>query len=80
MLRFRNGGVSDLPAVLKLFDDNVEWLVARGREAQWGSEPFSCNEAKEDFVRGILESGYVEIAEIDGDVVGATVLTDHPML
>ncbi len=79
MITFRGGDVSDLQAVLKLFDDNIEWLVDRGREAQWGSEPFTGNEARENFVRGILESGYVEIAEIDGDVVGATVLTDHPM-
>lgn len=79
MVTFRGGDVSDLPAVLNLFDDNIEWLVERGREAQWGSQPFTGNEAREDFVRGILESGVLDIAEIDGEVVGTTVLTDHPM-
>ena len=76
---FRDGSVDDLDAVLRLFDDNIEWLVARGRDGQWGSEPFSTNPTRVNFVRDILASGEVTIAEHESSVFGASVLTDHPM-
>lgn len=78
-MQFRTGSANDKDVVVKLFDDNVVWLVERGRSAQWGSEPFSGDEKKIDFVRDILESGIVTIVEIDGTVVGASVVTEHPM-
>lgn len=33
----------DLYPVLKLFDEAVAWLNARGLANQWGSEPFSIS-------------------------------------
>lgn len=79
MVTFRNGSDKDTAAVVALFDANIAWLVARGRSAQWGSEPFSTDPKKIEFVREILASGAVTIAEIDGEVVGASVVSDHPM-
>lgn len=79
MVQFRSGSEEDIDAILALFDANIAWLVERGREAQWGSEPWSEDEKKIDFVRGLLSSGELTLVEINGDVVGASLLTDHPM-
>ncbi|MCA9832483.1 MAG: GNAT family N-acetyltransferase [Thermomicrobiales bacterium] len=79
MLNFRPGTPDDLADVLRLFDDNIEWLVARGRSAQWGSEPFSTNPQRTEFVADILTRGEFTVAEVESKVVGASVLTDHPM-
>lgn len=78
-VRFRTGSTEDTDAVLALFDANVAWLVERGRSAQWGSDPWSESPKLAGFVRDLLATGVVTIAEIDGDVVGASVVTDHPM-
>jgi GNAT superfamily N-acetyltransferase len=79
VVQFRTGSSEDTDAVLVLFDANIEWLVERNRSDQWGSEPFSENPKLVEFARELLSSGVVTIAEIDGDVVGASVVTDHPM-
>lgn len=79
MVTFRAGSTKDLDAVLALFDANVAWLVEQGRPDQWGSEPFSENPKLVEFARDLLASGTVTIAEIDGNAVGASVVTDHPM-
>lgn len=79
MVQFRTGSSADIDAVLALFDANVAWLVEQGRSAQWGSEPFSPSPKHVDFVRDLLASGVVTIAEIAGEAVGASVVTDHPM-
>jgi GNAT superfamily N-acetyltransferase len=79
VVQFRAGSSEDTEAVVALFDANVAWLVERGRSEQWGSEPFSESPKHVDFVRDLLSSGVVTIAEIDGEVVGASVVTDHPM-
>jgi hypothetical protein len=78
-MQFRSGSSDDTDAVLKLFDDNIAWLVEQGRPDQWGSEPFSTNPKLVEFARELLSTGTVTIAEIDGEVVGASVVTDHPM-
>jgi GNAT superfamily N-acetyltransferase len=79
VLQFRTGSQEDTDAVVALFDANVAWLVERGREEQWGSEPWSGSPRLVGLVRDLLADGVVTIAEIDGEVVGASVLTDHPM-
>ncbi|MEZ4533015.1 MAG: GNAT family N-acetyltransferase [Thermomicrobiales bacterium] len=78
-VQFRAGSSDDTDAVVALFDANVVWLVERGRSEQWGSDPFSEQPGHVAFVRELLGSGVVTIAEIDGEVVGASVVTDHPM-
>ncbi len=79
MPRFRAGSPADTDAIMALFDANVAWLVERGRTDQWGSDPWSIDPKKVEFVRGLLATGVVTIAEIDGTVVGASVVSDHPM-
>lgn len=79
MVQVRTGSTVDTDAVVALFDANIAWLVERGRSEQWGSEPWSGDPGKVTFVRDLLASGPVTIAEKDGKVVGASVLADHPM-
>ncbi|HYJ13242.1 MAG TPA: hypothetical protein VEW66_06605, partial [Thermomicrobiales bacterium] len=79
MMQFRAGSTDDTDAVLGLFDANVAWLVEQGRADQWGSEPWSTSPKHVDFVRDLLASGVVTIADHDGEVVGASVVTDQPM-
>lgn len=79
MLRYRAGTDDDVSAVIDLFDANVVWLVERGREGQWGSEPWSADEKKTDFVREMLATGTFTVAEVNGAVVGASLVADHPM-
>ena len=79
MVQFRTGSGEDTDAVLALFDANVAWLSERGRSAQWGSEPWSESPKLTGFVQDLLASGEVTIVEDDGVVVGASVVTDHPM-
>ena len=69
----REGSVADLPEIMTLFDDAVTWLAANGRSAQWGSEPWSTDEAKVGFVRKLMDSGTTIIAESGGIVVGAAI-------
>lgn len=78
-MQIRAGSSEDTDAVLALFDANVAWLVERGRSSQWGSEPWSGSPKLVEFVRGLLASGVVTIADIDGEVVGVSVVSDHPM-
>lgn len=79
MIRFRNGTTADANAVLDLMDANVAWLVEQGREAQWGSEPWSASPDKSEFVRGMVCSGTLTIVESDGATIAASLLADHPM-
>ena len=37
----RKGSPADEQMLLRLFDEAVEWMVARGQSAQWGDRPFS---------------------------------------
>lgn len=79
MVHFRPGSIEDTDAVLALFDANVAWLVERGFAAQWGSDPWSTSPRVVEFVRDLLSSGVVTIAELEGEVVGASVVADGPM-
>lgn len=69
-LEIRPGGAEDEGAVLGLFDEAVEWLVARGLSGQWGEEPFSLRPDLQTRVRQTLSESAVRIAEHDGRVVG----------
>ncbi|MGN9813180.1 N-acetyltransferase family protein [Micromonospora sp. BQ11] len=39
----RPGAPADAPTILRLLDDAVVWLVARGRTGQWGTRPASAD-------------------------------------
>lgn len=75
----RQGSVDDLALAMRLFDENVAWLVSQGRESQWGSEPWSPIPARVEFVRALLDSGEVTVAVADGVDAGMSVVADHPM-
>ena len=77
-MEIRDGHPQDAAAVLALFDEAVEWLVARGQTGQWGSEPFSAIEARIARATEWAAGGGLRIAERGGTVVGALVLGAHP--
>ncbi|HET6988261.1 MAG TPA: GNAT family N-acetyltransferase, partial [Kribbella sp.] len=67
----RRAGRDDVPAVLALLDGATEWLVARGRPDQWGTEPHSTSPRRVAQITEFAESGGLWVAEQDGRVVGA---------
>ena len=75
-IRIRPGVPGDVDVVLGLFDTAIEWLVSRGLEGQWGTEPFSGDEKRVARVRGWVDGGGLSIAELDGEPVGAIALTE----
>ncbi len=74
----RHGGPADLERVLALFDEAVEWLVARGQPDQWGHEPWSTRREARDRVIGLVSGGGLWLAERDGETLGALTVGDAP--
>lgn len=77
-LTIRCGGTADAVWLLGLFDEAVAWLVARGQSGQWGSEPWSQNPRAAARVAGMLRSGGLRVAALDGEDVAALVVGDRP--
>ncbi|MFD7509392.1 GNAT family N-acetyltransferase [Streptomyces sp. NPDC059853] len=77
-MRIRSGGSDDVPLILGMLDGAVEWLVARGRTGQWGTEPWSARPKAVARVGEIVAGGEPWIAEIDGEPAGTLTLTPHP--
>jgi GNAT superfamily N-acetyltransferase len=73
-----------VPDVVGLFDRAVEWLVARGRAAQWGTMPFSAQPHLVAQISAAAASGSMRVAELDAAdgpdsvPVGAMWLADAP--
>jgi GNAT superfamily N-acetyltransferase len=75
-MRIRVGGPEDVPAVLALGDEAVEWMNARGNTGQWGTSPWTGNEKREATVRSRAGGGGMRIAQdAAGGVIGAMVIT-----
>jgi GNAT superfamily N-acetyltransferase len=75
----RAGGPEDVPAVLALFDEAVDWLVARGQTGQWGSEPFSSRDSAVARIAEWAAAGGLRMfVSADGEPVGALVLGARP--
>jgi GNAT superfamily N-acetyltransferase len=74
VIQLRPGTPDDLDALLGLFDEAVEWLVARGQPEQWGSEAWSGSERHRAFVTEMASHPGLVIAEEDGAVVGASIV------
>jgi GNAT superfamily N-acetyltransferase len=74
----RRGGAGDIPAIFGLLDSAVEWLVARGRTGQWGTEPFSADPARAATANEWVDKHGVYVAEIDGVPVGVLVVSSAP--
>ena len=77
-MNIREGSAADTATVLALFDEAVAWLVARGQEGQWGSEPWSASPRGVARVRGLLEADEAWIAESAGEPVGALTVGAAP--
>ncbi|GAA1582110.1 GNAT family N-acetyltransferase [Kribbella karoonensis] len=70
-ITIRRAGRDNVPAVLGLLDGATEWLIARGRTGQWGTEPHSTSPRRIEQVTGFADDGGLWVAEADGRVVGA---------
>jgi GNAT superfamily N-acetyltransferase len=77
-VEIRSGSPTDLPIALRLLDDAVAWLVSLGRTGQWGSAPFSTIDARRAQIDGMLRTGLVRIAAVDGEPAGLSVLMAGP--
>ncbi|WBQ03578.1 GNAT family N-acetyltransferase [Kribbella sp. CA-293567] len=75
-LTIRHGGLDDVPAVLALLDRATEWLVARGRTDQWGTEPHSTNPRRVEQIREFATGGGLWVGETGGRLVGALAVGD----
>jgi GNAT superfamily N-acetyltransferase len=75
-LTIRAGNPGDVPTLLALFDEAIEWLVARGQTGQWGDRPFSERPQNVDHAERWASGGGLRVAELDGTPVGFVVLGD----
>jgi GNAT superfamily N-acetyltransferase len=70
-MTIRRAGRGDVPAVLGLLDGATEWLVARGRIDQWGTDRHSTNPRRVAQITSFADDGGLWVAEADGRAVGA---------
>jgi GNAT superfamily N-acetyltransferase len=66
----RQGTPEDLPAILRLFDDALAWLVARGQTGQWGTQPFRERPQFAARLRSFFDDSTAWLAEAEGAPVG----------
>ena len=74
-MKIRLAQESDLAPVLAMFDGIMEWLVAQGRTAQWGTEPWSkrrelVQRVEDRIARGELRVAVEPRPAADGAVAG----------
>ena len=77
-LTLRAGGPADLPRLLKLFDEAVAWMVARGQPGQWGSEPWSASPRARERVAQLCAAGGLRMASVGGEEVAALIVGQAP--
>src|ERR1700760_4406663 len=77
-LEIRPGGPGDVPLLLEWFDEAVAWMVARGQEGQWGSEPLSQRPQSVANIKTMASGGGLSIAELADQPVGALVVGEAP--
>lgn len=77
-LSLRQGSIADEAGVVALFDDAVEWLVARGLSGQWGAEPFSARADMRALVTRTLRENEVRVAEHNQEMVGVLAVGVSP--
>jgi GNAT superfamily N-acetyltransferase len=76
IIRIREGGPDDIPAILGMLDSSVEWLVSQGRTGQWGTRPLSESPKTVESVARYVDEGDVFIAEVGGVPAATLTLTD----
>lgn len=77
-VQVRPAGLEADAVLLRLFDEAVAWLAARGQAGQWGSEPFSARPGGRRLVQGLVGGGGLRIAKRRGDPVGALAVGAAP--
>jgi GNAT superfamily N-acetyltransferase len=77
-VRIRTGTPHEVPALLALYDQAVEWLVASGRPGQWGTRPWSQEPTLVRRVQRFADSGEMRVAEVGDALVGAMRLGAAP--
>lgn len=76
-MRIRDGEPEDFDAVIALGDEAVVWMNARGNTTQWGTEPWTGNEKREQAVYYGLLGECAWIAETETEeIVGILLATD----
>jgi GNAT superfamily N-acetyltransferase len=75
----RQGGEDDLAATMAMFDSAVNWLVANGRSAQWGTVPWSQRPEVVTKIGRMMRLGTPWIAEVDGEAAGTLTLSTTPL-
>jgi GNAT superfamily N-acetyltransferase len=61
-MKIRLAQESDVAPVLAMFDGIMEWLVAQGRTAQWGTEPWSKRRELVQRVEDRISRGELRVA------------------
>lgn len=61
-MKIRPARESDVAPVLAMFDGIMEWLVAQGRTAQWGTEPWSKRRELVQRVEDRVSRGELRVA------------------
>jgi GNAT superfamily N-acetyltransferase len=82
VVHIRHGILADVPVVVRLFDRAVEWLVANGRAAQWGTVPFSAQPHLVSQIGAAAAADAMRVAESGGVSalpVGAVWLAEAPV-
>jgi ribosomal protein S18 acetylase RimI-like enzyme len=78
-ITIRIGRNDDAAALLTMLDRAIAWMVARGQARQWGTTPGSEHPGWQHRVEEWAGHPGLRIAEIDGQPVGASVITaEHP--
>jgi GNAT superfamily N-acetyltransferase len=77
-MRVRAGGSEDFDAAIALGDEAVVWMNARGNTTQWGTEPWTGHEKREQAVYYGLLGDCAWVAETEtGEIVGILLAADQ---
>jgi GNAT superfamily N-acetyltransferase len=77
-LSIRSGGPRDVGALVALFDEAIDWLVARGQTGQWGDQHASSRPGAISRFERLAAGGGLRIAERAARAEGALVVGPAP--
>ena len=67
-----------MPTLLRFFDEAVQWLVARGQEEQWGTDPWSSRPTTVDRLTAMVAEHGLWLAHVDDTPAGALIIGGEP--
>jgi len=76
-MQIRIAEPADAPRVLAMFDGIMEWLVAQGRTAQWGTKPWSQRPDLVTRIEDRIGRGELSVAEEGGEVLGVVSVSEQ---